>query len=243
MMEKSEALLPVISANMCGRSGLYKYADALLDSGAQISLIHQETAEMLGLEGQNVSITKIGGEEEKLRTKVFKFQVTALDIKKTFSVKAIGIPRIIDNVVDIRTRDITGVLDLKDKNIHRGKGAVDILIGIDPAHMHTGEKRQAGHLVARNSPLGWVVFGTSTGGFNEVNQILHVTYAMPSDLSDFWTTETMGVAVTPCLCAADKRSQSVERGEAKIIESSCQKGWKPVDGLVPTEKRPCSFAR
>ena len=57
MTEKSETLLPVISANMCGGSGLYRYARVLLDSGAQISLIHQETAEMLGLEGKNVSIT------------------------------------------------------------------------------------------------------------------------------------------------------------------------------------------
>lgn len=57
MTGKSEALLPVISANMCGRSRLYKYANVFLDSGAQISLIHQETFEMLGLEEKNVSIT------------------------------------------------------------------------------------------------------------------------------------------------------------------------------------------
>ena len=55
MTGKSEAL--VISANICGRSDLYKYANVLLDSGAQISLIHQETFEMLGLEEKNVSIT------------------------------------------------------------------------------------------------------------------------------------------------------------------------------------------
>ena len=42
---------------------------------------------------------------------------------------------------------------------------------------------------------------------------------MPEDLFDFWTTETMGAAVTPCLCAADTLSQ-IEREEGKIIESS-----------------------
>lgn len=77
--------------------------------------------------------------------------------------KAIGIPHVIYNIVDIKTRDITGVLDLKNENIHHVKGPVDLLIGINHAHMHTGEKRQAGHLVGRNSPLGWVVFGTSPG--------------------------------------------------------------------------------
>lgn len=44
---------------------------------------------------------------------------------------------------------------------------------------------------------------------------------MPEDLSGFWSTEAKGVAITPCLCAADKLSQ-IEREEAEIIKSSCQ---------------------
>ena len=38
MTEKSVASLPVISANIEGRDGLYKHGNVLLDSGAQISL-------------------------------------------------------------------------------------------------------------------------------------------------------------------------------------------------------------
>jgi len=45
-------------------------------------------------------------------------------------------------------------------------------------------------------------------------------YTTPKDLTDFWTTEAMGVAVMPCLCAADKLGQ-IEREEARIIESLC----------------------
>ena len=112
MTEKSEALLPVISASIGGRDGLYKHANVLLDSGAQLSLIRFETAEILGLEGKNVSITitKVGGEEEEMTTKVFKVKVTSLDDQKTFTVQAIGIPCISDDVVDIRTRDISIVV-------------------------------------------------------------------------------------------------------------------------------------
>ena len=67
---------------------------------------------------------------------------------------------------------------------------------------------------------------------------------MPVDLSDFWTTEAMGVAVTPCLCASDKLSQ-IEREEAKMIERSCQKvgnqwmvlyPWKRDPALLPDNK-------
>jgi hypothetical protein len=73
-----QALLPVISVNIDGENNLYKRGNVLLDSGAQLSLIRQETAETLGLEGDNISITltKVGGEEEEIRTKVYKVQVS-----------------------------------------------------------------------------------------------------------------------------------------------------------------------
>jgi len=192
---------------------LYKHGNVLLDSGAQISLIRLETATSLGLEGKSVSITitKVGGEEKEMITKVFNVQVTSLDSKKTFPVKAIGIPCISNDIVDIKTKDIIEGLGLKKENIYRGKGPIDLLIGIDHALMHTGETRQARHVVARKSPLGWVIFGAAPQDAREANRIFHVKYTMPVvDLSDFWTTEAMGVAVTPCLCASDKRSQ-IER--------------------------------
>ena len=54
-----------------------------------------ETAESLGLDGKNVSITitKIGGEEEQMKTKEFKVQLSSLVNRRSFVVKAIGIPR------------------------------------------------------------------------------------------------------------------------------------------------------
>lgn len=57
---------------------------------------------------------------------------------------------------------------------------------------------------------------------SDITSILHVKYASPIDLTDFWTTETMGLAVKPCVCDADKLTQT-EREEAKLIEESCLK--------------------
>ena len=76
MTENSEALLPVISASIGGRDGLYKHGNVFLDSGAQISLIRLETATSLGLEGKSVSITitKVGGEDEEIITGVLTGQ-------------------------------------------------------------------------------------------------------------------------------------------------------------------------
>jgi len=122
MTENSEALLPVIPASIGGRNGLYKNGNVLLDSGAQKSLIRLETATSLRLEGKSVSITitKVGGEEEEMITKVFNVQVTSLDNKKTFPVKATGIPCISYDIVDIKTKDIIEGLCLKKENIYRG---------------------------------------------------------------------------------------------------------------------------
>jgi hypothetical protein len=111
---------------------------------------------------------------------------------------------------------------LKRSQIHRGKGSIDLLIGIDHAFMHTGETRQTRCLVARNSPLGWVVFGSTPGETNGVNKIFCVKFSKPVDLTDFWTTESMGVEVKPCLCEPEKLSQA-ENEEKLIIEKSCKK--------------------
>ena len=55
-----------------------------------------------------------------------------------------------------------------------------------------------------------------------MNRVFSVKVPTPIDMTDFWTTETMGVAAKPCECDADKLSD-VERKELKIIEDSCQK--------------------
>ena len=47
-------------------------------------------------------------------------------------------------------------------------------------------------------------------------------FSSPVDITDFWKTESMGVDVKPCVCQADKLSQT-EREEAKIFEDSCEK--------------------
>lgn len=169
-----------------------------------------------------MTITKVGGDEEFMQTKVYRVPVEFLDDGRRYSVKAIGIPSISEEVTAVQMSQITELLGLKNEKLRRGKGQVDPMIGIDHAHMHTGESKQTGQLVARSTPLGWVVFGGSSREMLETSRILHVKFEMPVDLTNFWKTETMGVAVKPCVCEADKLTQ-VEREELKIVENSCQK--------------------
>ena len=107
--------------------------------------------------------------------------------------------------------------------------------------MHTGLTKQVDHLVARKSPLGWVFFGSSPGSVEgDVTRVLHVKYDVPVNLTDFWTTETMGVAVKPCVCGADKLSQ-IEREEKTLIEESAEKVGDQGMILYPWEKDPKSL--
>ena len=151
----AEAVLPVLSANISNANGIFKRGNAHLDSGSQISLIKQETAGTLGLKGKEASVTisKVGGEEETLKSKQCTEQLTSIDDNKRFTVKASAIPSISDEITTGNTSHFPELLGLPDAKIHRGKEHVDLLIGIDHVHMHTGDTRQVEHLLVRNSPL------------------------------------------------------------------------------------------
>ena len=108
----------------------------------------------------------------------------------------------------------------------------------------TQETKEAGNLITRHSPLGWVVFGATPGGQILVNQVFHIKLTAPVDMTDVWTTEAMGVSIKPCYCDAGKLTP-IERQEAKIIEDSCQKignqwlvpyPWKKDPKLLPDNK-------
>ena len=107
--------------------------------------------------------------------------------------------------------------------LRRGRGHVDLLIVMDNAHMHTGQMQQVDPLVARKSPLGWVIFGSTSGTLNNVTTTVPcVKNVSPVDLSDFWTTELMGVQVDPWVCDANRLNQ-LDREEKMMIENSARK--------------------
>ena len=243
--DSNEVILPVVTANIGNSNGIFKQGNVLLDSGAQMSLIRQETAEQLNLKGKDtsVTITKVGGEEETMMTKEFNILVSPVDGNKKYKLKVISIPSITDDITAIKTSLMPGMFNLPNVKFHRGRGHIDLLIGIDHAHMHIGETKQVGHLIARNSPLGWVVFGGRPDTTSST-RILFVKYSSPVDMTDFWSTETMGVQVNPCYCEANTLTQT-EREEARIIEQSCVKvddqwmipyPWKKDPSLLPDNK-------
>ena len=217
------AVLPVVSVDILAADG-HKRVNVLLDSGAQISLIRLSLAEEMNLKGKDVTVIigKVGGEEEQLKTKLFRIRVRSLERNSVHTVMAVGIPCISEDISEIQLRDDAKRLGLSKAKRRRGSGPVDILVGIDHPVLHTGETKEMQNLVARNSPLGWVISGISPGSESQVNKVYHVKFSSPLDITDFWKTESMGVDVKPCLCEAYKLSE-IEREEAKIFEDSCEK--------------------
>ena len=181
----------------------------LLDSGAQVSLIRQGTAETLGLKGKDVSITitKVGGEDETIKTKEYNVQLTCIDNNKRFTVKAIGIHGISDEIPAVKTSHLPEVFGVPNTRFRRGKGHVDLLIGIDHVHMHAGETRQVDHLLARKSPLGWVDNGSHGRG-------------------------------RKTLCLRCRQTDSSRKRKSQAHRGVVFQSRKPMDDPLPVEERP-----
>ena len=85
LTSNQRALLPIVQVDIVETGSVTQKANALLDSGAQISLIRSSLAEDLKLRGKSVvvTITKVGGEEEELKTIMYRVQLRSLKDNST----------------------------------------------------------------------------------------------------------------------------------------------------------------
>ena len=171
-----KALSPIVQVDIVGSGRLLQRANALLDSGAQISLIRSSVAEDLKLKGRDivVTITKVGRQEEELSTKNYQVRIRSLEDRSAHVIQAIGIPTISEDITDVKVANIARQIGLRKGQLHRGNGHSDLLTGIDQAKLHTEKTRQAGNVVARHSPLGWVVFRAVPGKQSEASHVYNI---------------------------------------------------------------------
>ncbi|KAJ8022200.1 hypothetical protein HOLleu_39614 [Holothuria leucospilota] len=230
--ESAKAILPIVQTKMVGPKGREYTGNVLFDSGAEISLVRLSVAENLNLKGRHVdvTITKLGGEQEQIQTKRFQLQIKSLETDRLYQIQAIGLPTISEEIEEIQEGIDLQRLKLEHSDVKRGSGPLDLLIGVDLGQMHSGEMRQSGNLVARHSPLGWVVFGSCQGQSTYQKSVLHVKVSEPINMTDFWSTESMGVQSQNCQCEPTKFSK-LGQEEGKIISESCRKVGK--QWLVP----------
>ena len=162
VQDNSQTILPVISGFIKGSSDEVVEASVFYDSGAQVSMIRSACAEKLGLDGKPIKIiiTKVGGVEEELDPKLYKVPVCKGGGFFVQTIQALGIPQISEETPGIDMSKIARFFDLPAGELHRKSGPVDLLVGINYLRFHVGETKVRDGLVARKSPLGWVVFGS-----------------------------------------------------------------------------------
>ena len=73
-------------------------------------MVRKDLAEEMGLEGTSIKIviTKVGGAEEELDTKMYKVPVTTYQGKKVQVVQAVGISHISDDVTNVNLSESIG---------------------------------------------------------------------------------------------------------------------------------------
>ena len=181
------ALLPVLLGQVKGKNGI-KAANVFYGSGAQISMVRKYLAEEIRLEVRQskIVITKVGGTEEELDTKIYKVPVSTHDGKRIQVVQAVGIPHISDDMTHVNLNRISDTFAIPIDQLKRKSGPIDLLIGINHPHFHVGEIRVKDGLAVRKSPLGWVVFGEDNKQTQpKPNQVMNVRLAAPIDLTEF----------------------------------------------------------
>ena len=116
-----EVLLPVIQVEILGQEAMWRKGNVLLDLGAQVTLTPHAVAKDLKLQGkdENVTITKVGREEEQICTKLYKVPLLSLDNKSVHRITAIGIPLISDSVASVNASQIGKKLGLERSKIFR----------------------------------------------------------------------------------------------------------------------------
>jgi len=155
------------------------------------------------------------------------------------AIQAVGIPQISGEVDEVDGNLLASFFGLAESDIRRKAGPIDLLIGINYYRFHVGETKVKGSLVARKSPIGWVIFGSNAEDLTpEIKQVSLVRLAAPVDLTDFWRTESIGVSVSTCTCEAVELSAQ-EREVLKRIDESCQlQGNKLMSHEISLEERP-----
>ncbi|XP_033110688.1 uncharacterized protein LOC117111808 [Anneissia japonica] len=200
--------------------GKAHWANVLLDNGSQGTFVRKGFAK--GLKGKNVTatITTVGGAESVVNSKVLILKlrsnngienVTALMMDDITEAKEIP---------DAELRHIEAAFGLQKASLRRRGGKVDMLIGNNHPKLHTGEMLESDNMVVQKSPFGWTVMGGKVTNDNHNNSVMHVKIHEAVDLTEFWTTESMGVNLKTCEC---KPRDIDEELEGKLIQESCMK--------------------
>ena len=246
-------ILPVMQIKTISNS----FINVLWDTAANLSLISNEMAKRLCLNGKPVKlcVTVAGGGKKSINSA--KYAVPIFDMcNNRRNIIAYGIDVITTEISEIHNASLLENcpgLDLK--NVIRPRGKVDLLIGYDYASWHPTKIQNWGHLLLLSNQFGKCLGGShpsiKEGTANIVKELCVVNFVQKNGiLSDFFTTESLGTNCTPkcggCKCgkcpSGTKPYTLREERELHVIEKGLSfhgtywkvtYPWKKSPSLLP----------
>ena len=188
-------VIPLILTN-----GSFKVkTNALLDSGSDSTLVSQDTADKLRLNGENrqLQISNVFNTQISHLSKLVEFNISSdmhpnpIKVSHSWVVPNLDLPKskILQNIHDWP--------HLRDIKIPTNNYNVTVLIGTDMPQRHLQEDTRIGETndpIAVKTTLGWVLMGRKNS-VNKINANRLVTdenINLDQQLEKFWTIESYG---------------------------------------------------
>ena len=218
--------------------------NVLWDNAASLCFITYSKAKEENLRGTPIqlTITKVGGKEEKLVSR--RYQVPLLNqYGKTVLIEAYGIDKITSDIQNVSIDGLEHIFKgVSIREVTRPTGPVDLLIGYEYAGFHPQLERKKGHLLLPRNQFGKYLGGKHPG-FQETHtkseiKDTRVHHVAAVNVEDFYNIEGLGVACSPrcggCKCgkcpigSSDytlKEERELKLIENKLVFDSGKKRW------------------
>ena len=186
-------------------------ANVMWDNAASLCFITNAKAKQEKLRGVkvNLSIVKLGGQNEKIET--MKYKLPLLDKQgHTIEFEVYGINKITSDIEHVDVESIAHLFrNITKDEIARPAGPVDVLIGYEYAAYHPEREQNIGHLVLLKNRFGRCVGGThpllkEMCMAHDLRNTRVNTIVSKVNIDDFYTIGALGVQCKPrcggCKC-------------------------------------------
>ena len=206
--QASSVAFGVAEVSVVGAGGQQVKGKLLLDDGSDTTLVSDSFVKKLGLRGKKtlLNISGVGGNENKIPSQQLTLKVKTPEGDTEFvSLNARSLPKICDPIEAVPWSNIKSKWKhLDDIDLNEIGGEIDILLGLDHAHLlvpleiRTGKPQEP---VAKKMSFGWTAVGpigkSSKGAHTyRVTRVESDTETLDVAFKQFWDSESFGTKDT-----------------------------------------------
>ena len=194
--------------------------NAMWDSGATVSMITFQKAQILGLNGlkARINIVKVGGQKETIETELYDVPLYDMNGQPEIF-KAYGIEQISSSIESANITEVTRLLSIDTSEIKRPIGEVDMLIGFEYAGFHPEKVNNNGHLLHLKNKFGSCIGGSHITIEEKTNLVIQEAEVchVQIRIEDFYESESLGIRCNP-RCGGCKCGECAVGGKQYTIQ-------------------------